>query len=72
MNILGDPVLNDPFFYSEVGDSLRNLHIRIISYNQFVGLFTGNAQLFLLKITFNDPSNPTLNPVFGSIIVQKT
>lgn len=43
MNHLGDPLLNDPYFYSETGDSLKNLHIRITSYNQFVGLFTGNT-----------------------------
>lgn len=72
MDILGNPVLNDPIFYSEAGEVLRNLHIRILSYNKFVGLFTGNAQFFMLKITFNDPNNPSLSPNFGSLIVQKT
>ena len=72
MNMLGDISLNDPYIYSEAGESFRNLHIRIISYNQFVGLFTGNAQLFILKITFSDPSNPSLSPLLGSLIIQKT
>jgi len=40
---LGNPLTNDPYIYSETGESLRNLHILIKSYNQFVGLFTGNT-----------------------------
>jgi hypothetical protein len=43
LNNLGNPLSNDPYFYSETGDSLRNLNIRIKSYNEFVGLFTGNT-----------------------------
>ena len=72
LNILGDPLSNDPYFYSESGDSLRNLHIRIKSYNEFVGLFTGNAQTFIMTVTFHDASNPTLSPVVGFLNLQKT
>jgi hypothetical protein len=47
---------NEPYIYSEAGDSLRNLDILIKSYNEFVGLFTGNTQTFIMTVTFHDPS----------------
>ncbi len=65
MNNVGDPVSNDPYFYSEPGEILRNLHIRIISFNEFIGLFTGNSQTFLMTIIFSDPTNPASNPTAG-------
>jgi hypothetical protein len=55
MNNFGDPLSNDPYIYSEA-DSLRNLDILIKSYNEFVGLFTGNTQTFIMTVTFHDPS----------------
>ena len=63
----GNPLTNDPYMYSETGESLRNLHILIKNYNQFVGLFTGNTQTFIMTITFNDPNNPFLSPSIGYI-----
>jgi hypothetical protein len=58
LNSNGDPLLNpnDPYIYSEAGDSLRNLDILIKSYNEIVGLFTGNTQTFIMTVTFHDPS----------------
>ena len=56
MNNGGNLVSNEPYIYSEAGDSLRNLDILIKSYNEFVGLFTGNTQTFIMTVTFHDPS----------------
>jgi hypothetical protein len=52
----GDPLSDDAYIYSEAGDSLRNLDILIKSYNEIVGLFTGNTQTFIMTVTFHDPS----------------
>jgi hypothetical protein len=52
----GDPLSDDAYFYSEAGDSLRNIDILIKSYNQICGLFTGNIQTFIMTVTFHDPS----------------
>jgi hypothetical protein len=57
MNNVGNPLplSNEAYIYSEA-DSLRNLDILIKSYNEFVGLFTGNTQTFIMTVTFHDPS----------------
>jgi hypothetical protein len=72
MNNGGNLVSNEPYIYSEAGDSLRNLDILIKSYNEFVGLFTGNTQTFIMTVTFHDPSKPSTSPLAGLISLQKS
>jgi hypothetical protein len=72
MDSQGDPVSTEAYIYSESGDSLKNLHIRINDYNSIVGLFAGNNQVFLMTVKFTDLANPNVSPTSGYLMFQKS